>query len=480
MSIKQKTITLFIFLVAVFLTALSSNLIAYQRLCRQQAEYQKSAAVAATVEQLRRAETMFMARASDDTARTVEHCIQQLPRVGALSQLCAAYAEEFSRVRERVGPRGLAINFIELERCGRELELGTVKLRQENEQRILASQAAGMRLQIGIIAICLSAVGIALGMALHMIFWPLKLLQRLFKRVPQDGLLCERHIPISEAHLRGINFKDEVGALARAYLDMAARWNNTCLGLQDKMKETESLYKVKSEFTSVVSHELRTPLTAIKEGIDYVYDGTAGSINEEQREFLEIAKRNVDRLARLINNVLDFTKLSAPQVPFRNEQVVLNEIVQSVINFYRLVMEKKGLKVKTDLTATEGLQIMLDPDRLNQVLSNLLNNAIKFTDRGTVETFTVLDPKSNFVEVCVADSGQGMRSEDIPLLFKPFTQLGEQRSRKPGGTGLGLAICKQIIERMGGKIWAESVLAKGSIFHFILPLQERRKGGKKP
>ena len=238
------------------------------------------------------------------------------------------------------------------------------------------------------------------------------------------------------------------------------------------------MYHLKSEFTSMVTHELRTPLAPIKEGIDLVLDGSVGPISKQQEEFLLIAKRNVDRLARLINDVLDFSKLSAKKAQLKKERVSINEIIFSLVTIFRLVVEKKGLFIITQLNSTQGLIIELDSDRINQVLTNLLDNAIKFTDKGGIVIKTSLEDNGQYVKVCIEDTGTGIEKQDIQRLFHSFSQLGDRNSRRTGGTGLGLAISKEIIEQLGGRIWVESEYGKGSLFCFTLPLNTEKEGEK--
>ena len=245
--------------------------------------------------------------------------------------------------------------------------------------------------------------------------------------------------------------------------------------LQEKMREIESLYKVKSEFTQKVSHELRTPLAAMKESIDLIFDGSVGKINQEQKEFLSIAKKNADRLSRLINDVLDFSKLSSHKAKIKIEPVNLNELIESVVNINKLVIEKQGLSVKMDLASTKDLVLNLDADSINQVLTNLINNAVKFTEKGVIKILTEFEKDAESVKVCVEDEGIGILQEDIPKLFQPFVQVGPGSGKSKGGTGLGLAICKEIIEQAGGKIWVESEFKKGSKFYFSLPVKEKGK-----
>ncbi|MFA5334571.1 MAG: HAMP domain-containing sensor histidine kinase, partial [Candidatus Omnitrophota bacterium] len=230
--------------------------------------------------------------------------------------------------------------------------------------------------------------------------------------------------------------------------------------------------RIKADFTSMVSHELWTPLTAIKEGIALVIDGTTGELNKDQKEFLNIAKRNVDRLARLINDVLDLQKLESGKLTFNFEPEDINEVVREVYDTMVTIAKDKGLNIA--LVLSEGLpKIVFDRDKITQVLTNLVNNAVKLTDRGGITLITEI--KDNTLRVTVKDTGPGIREEDIPRLFRRFEQLEKGTERKTGGTGLGLAISKEIVERHGGKIWAESTYGEGASFIFNLPIVERRE-----
>ncbi|MFO8052564.1 MAG: ATP-binding protein [Candidatus Omnitrophota bacterium] len=244
------------------------------------------------------------------------------------------------------------------------------------------------------------------------------------------------------------------------------------ISLQKEAKEKlETAIKIKSDFLSTVSHELRTPLAAIKEGINIVYDQSAGKINKEQKEFLDISKRNVDRLARLINDVLDIQKLESDKMEFDLKENDINSIIKEVFETMKPHVAKKQLQFKLNLD--ENIPKMkVDRDKLIQVITNLVSNAIKFTERGSVTINSLLE--KNAAKVWVEDTGPGIKKEDIAKLFKTFQQLQTGKGRKTGGTGLGLAICKDIINKHRGKIWVESELGKGSKFIFLLPIKERR------
>src|SRR5258706_3255742 len=230
------------------------------------------------------------------------------------------------------------------------------------------------------------------------------------------------------------------------------------------------LLDIKSELTSMVSHELRTPLTCVKEGIDIVADGTAGPLNSAQRMHLQTAKRNVDRLARLLDQVLTFQKFDAHRVELVVEPPDLKHLVQQAAEGFDLPARKKGVLLVLDLA--HGLPLVAcDTDKISQVLSNLLSNALKFTEDGQIDVRT--EPRQNSVRVLVHDQGPGIPSADLERVFQGFTQLATDSGRPVQGTGLGLAIAQQIVELHGGRIGVESVAGCGATFHFTLPVHEQ-------
>ena len=243
--------------------------------------------------------------------------------------------------------------------------------------------------------------------------------------------------------------------------------------LEKKNKKLEQLDQLKDEFVNNVSHELRTPLTVIKESVGIVHDGSAGEINAEQKEFLTNAKRNIDRLARLIDDVLDFQKLDSKQIEIGMMENNINLLVREIRENFVPLTKNKGLKISLDLEASLPL-IYFDRDKITQVLTNFMSNAVKQTDKGniTLKTRRV----ENTVRVSVEDQGMGVQEQDLPRLFQVFSQLTTGNKQTPGSTGLGLAISKKIIEIYHkGKIGVESVQGKGSTFYFLLPINERRK-----
>lgn len=247
------------------------------------------------------------------------------------------------------------------------------------------------------------------------------------------------------------------------------------VGAELANRKLKAMYEIQKEFTSTVSHELRTPLASIKTAIDLVVRKTVGEINAEQEEVLGRAKKNVDRLKRLIDDILDLTKIESGKMQMNFMMNDINKVIRDVLESQKDVAQNKGLALKAELDP-QVPKIPFDNDRIIQVLNNLLGNALKFTKQGTVTVLTENKSSDNHIVVRVVDTGKGILEEDIPKLFQKFQQIESGHENEEGGTGLGLAICKEIVVRHGGKIWVESVPEKGASFNFILPLQERRSG----
>jgi PAS domain S-box-containing protein len=237
--------------------------------------------------------------------------------------------------------------------------------------------------------------------------------------------------------------------------------------LEESQEKLTRMYNIKSEFINTVSHELRTPLTVMREGISLVSDGTAGDLNDKQKKFLNIAMDNIDRLSRLIDDVLDLSKLESGRMQFSIARGNLNELLDNVIKSYEPVIAKKGLKLRKDLSPSLPL-IRFDKDRITQVLYNLITNAIKFTDKGSISIRS--RRRGDRVEVSVEDTGRGIKAKDMPRLFQKFEQINPESGPRNKGTGLGLVIIKQIIEQLGGEIHVESQYGKSSRFTFSLPV----------
>lgn len=288
-----------------------------------------------------------------------------------------------------------------------------------------------------------------------------------------------RHIDVSVADDGHIIFKAGVGNKTEEYDDSDIRqvilliqgmWKLMVRNLA--MEQLKEAMEAKSQFVSMASHELRTPLTIIKEGIRLVLQGKSSQLDDKQKMLLGLAQRNVDRLARLINNILDFQKLDSGKIDFNIQDNDANEVVREIKETMTTLANDEKLSLITELD--ESLPIVkFDRDEIMQVLINLVSNAIKFTDQGGVTITSARE--GNTIRISVQDTGPGIKKEDLPRLFHEFGQLMDGSNRKPAGSGLGLVISKKIIERHSGNIWAESEYGKGTTFHFVLPVEERRE-----
>ena len=245
------------------------------------------------------------------------------------------------------------------------------------------------------------------------------------------------------------------------------------LGVSRNITERKRLEIAKDDFVNMVSHELRTPLTSIKEAIALVTEGAAGPINDEQLELLAAAKRNVDRLARLINDVLNLQKLQAGRIDFHMAPGDINEVLRDVQALMLPMARDKGVALVLDLDPAVPATVF-DRDKLTQVATNLAHNALKFTDAGNV-TLASAREGDGAIRIIISDTGMGIPEEEIKNLFKAFSQVSSVARSKSGSTGLGLAISKEIITAHHGRIWVESRLGRGSRFHILIPQPSQKE-----
>lgn len=252
-------------------------------------------------------------------------------------------------------------------------------------------------------------------------------------------------------HRIEISSRDEIGDLTSAFNIMSK-----------KLKEIDQM---KADFISYASHELRTPLSSLKEAVALMMDRVAGDITEKQNELLRIIDEDCNRLLKLINDLLDLSKLESGLMPLNIQETSIEEVIEKTLYEMRHLAHAKGVSIEVshmgDIPA-----IWMDGFRIQQVLTNLLSNAIKFTDRGGKISIISCKEERDIV-IKVSDTGEGIPEKDLGRVFDKFHQLGDKKS----GTGLGLPIAKYIIEAHGGRIWAESELGKGSTFSFTLPVR---------
>jgi signal transduction histidine kinase len=235
----------------------------------------------------------------------------------------------------------------------------------------------------------------------------------------------------------------------------------------DVTRERE-LDQTKSEFISIASHELRTPMTSIKGSLDLLLGGFAGEVNEETKELLVIAQGGCERLIRLINDILDLSKIEAGRMQLRMHRMSLLDSVHRSVRTIQSYADSFKVSLAIDCDLVPPPDIIGDKDRLDQVVTNLLGNAVKFSpENGTVTVALRCGEKA--MACRVVDTGPGIPREQAERIFDKFQQVAGQ-SKKKGGTGLGLAIARALVEEHGGEIWAESEVGRGSQFVFTIPL----------
>jgi|Deesub1362A_J573_1020465.scaffolds.fasta_scaffold14704_3 signal transduction histidine kinase len=237
--------------------------------------------------------------------------------------------------------------------------------------------------------------------------------------------------------------------------------------------ELKKIDKLKMQFLNLASHELRTPITPIIAQLQMIRDGYFGDITEEQEKSIDMILRNTAILDRLIEDILDISRLESGTMKFAMVKANLNEILKNAVE----IMKSKAMDKNISLRLKEDNipEIVLDKDRITQVVVNLIDNAIKFTGEGGCIDIELIDD-GNQAMIKVRDTGIGLKKEDQKKIFLPFEQVDSTITRHYGGSGLGLAICRGIVACHGGKIWVESEPEKGSTFIVTIPYNYREEG----
>ena len=303
-------------------------------------------------------------------------------------------------------------------------------------------------------------------------------------------------------------------------------WNNTLLrnlqgeaigtlSIGEDITERQVIERMKDEFISVVSHELRTPLTSIHGALNLLSSGLINTQSDKGRRVIEIAAESAERLVRLVNDILELERLESGKISLLKQNCTADELIVKAIDMMQVMANRAGI---TLTISTQAITLNADPDRIIQVLTNLLGNAIKFSPRGSTiwlnvelqetaiqenyiaedmdrncpaDSTSSLNPKthsatltpsypqptapynpSSTLLLTVKDQGRGIPADKIESIFERFHQVDASDSRKKGGTGLGLAICRSIVQQHGGRIWVESTLGQGSSFYFTLPVAD--------
>ncbi|MDD4202077.1 MAG: hybrid sensor histidine kinase/response regulator [Candidatus Omnitrophica bacterium] len=235
--------------------------------------------------------------------------------------------------------------------------------------------------------------------------------------------------------------------------------------IEQKNKELESLYKQQKLLASTIAHELRAPLTGIKASLQILASGQPGKLSSEQKKFIQKAINITNRVIRLANEVLDMSKLERGKEPLHLKQWDINKMVKEIAEEFKAVAADKGLALELEEKHVFPL-IVIDRDKIMEVLENLINNAIKYTRKGKIKIGIEKNKKE--VQISVRDTGEGVNEEDKKRIFQKFEQ--GKHGQKTTGSGLGLSISKEIILQHGGRIWVESKEQEGSSFFITIPL----------
>ena len=273
------------------------------------------------------------------------------------------------------------------------------------------------------------------------------------------------------AHGLATVVRDETGDIIgfqSSVIDVSERKRVESL-LSEAKEVAEAASRAKSQFLANMSHEIRTPITSIV-GFAELLEGT--DISETQKRYLKTISSSAENLMLIVNDILDLSKIEAGKVKLVHKEFDLRKLVNEVIDNYASELRTKKLAVKIDTAVDVPAMLAGDPVRLKQILLNLVNNAIKFTDQGGVELSVKVEEHQRSVVLLrfdVTDTGIGLGEESLDKLFMPFSQVDSSFTRKYGGAGLGLAICKTLATLMGGEVWVDSAVGVGSTFHLRLP-----------
>ncbi len=345
------------------------------------------------------------------------------------------------------------------------------------------AQGFGQRLVVGVMLLVV-ILSIAMAIMAGFLLRPIQSLTDAANRIAAGEE--DINIPVFDR-------QDELGMLAKSFNTMLAHLNESrhdlqelaesleeqvrerTLDLKEALEKAKVSARIKSEFLATMSHEIRTPMNGVIGMLDLL---DKSDLNKEQQHHLNLARNSANALLNLINDILDFSKVEAGKLDLEEIEFDLRSMLGDFSESIAVQAQKKNLEVVLDLTYVEYSMVLGDPGRIRQILTNLVGNAIKFTEQGEIIIQVELKPapelnKPGQLEmICrIIDTGIGIPADKIPYLFDSFSQVDSSTTRKYGGTGLGLAIVQKITELMGGEVTVSSTESKGSCFEFNLYLQ---------
>lgn len=369
--------------------------------------------------------------------------LQPVERQTSLSLLIQAYNAGSSRLKT------LRLNeFLENEKRVQELSQKKIDYQKDLMAWIVFGTSGLLLLEILIL----------IGFFARKIFAPMDSLNQKMKSFLAGGYSYDFKTPSD----------DEVGDLIRTFHAMAQK-------VLQNMEQLKTLDQAKSEFLNIARHELRTPMTSIKGSLGLVNSGAIGEVDTSVKDLVQIAEHETDRMIRLINDFLDMAKIEAGKMSMAPKWISAHAHFQNTLT--SLAGFAGQAKVRLRMNCPETLDLYADPDRLQQVVTNLMSNAIKYSPTNSEVVLSVSQLPSGGALISVQDSGRGLSPEQQQQLFQKFKQVTGPENPLVKGTGLGLAIAKAIVEEIGGEIGVESSPGRGSRFFFTIPQSEWRRPG---
>jgi len=396
---------------------------------------------------LRRNRALSYAMIQDKDGRVTAHTNTALINTIASDDVTANAVKATSLLQQTLGASGDIVDLaLPVLQGTRYLGVARVGFSQQTMTQLVDQLLQSARNRIVLAALISLAGGILLAVALSFLFdRPIRHLR--------DGAhrIGEGHLD----HQIKITTSDELGDLANEFNVMA-----------NKLKEVA---KLKQDFVSNVTHELRSPLTSLRGYVELLLKGSAGRINEEQRDYLIVIKNNAVRLARFIDNLLDVAKIEAHKIEIHPETIKLQDVALETVVLFRPMAEEKKIEFVVSLPP-QLPPLHADADKLLEILTNLVSNAIKFTPPEGRVTLAG-EEENEFIHIRVQDTGSGIPPENLDTVFNKFEQVKPTRglARKTKGTGLGLTIVKGFVEAHGGRVWVESQVDQGTTMHVLLP-----------